>query len=60
MSLRCKGKKAAQLREEFKAGKRETCCKALSVPYPWLCEEHKANCRWIIAETAVLVERLLR
>ncbi|WP_432823833.1 C-GCAxxG-C-C family protein [Trichloromonas sp.] len=60
LGLKGKGKKAARLMEEFKARNRVTCCKSLSAPYPWLSKEHLANCRRITAETAAMVERLLK
>ncbi len=60
LGLKGKGKKAVKLMEEFKARNRVTCCKALSAPYPWLSKEHLANCRRITAETAAIVERLLK
>jgi len=60
LGLKGRGNKAAKLMEKFKARNRVACCKALSAPYPWLSKEHLANCRRITAETAAMVEELLK
>lgn len=60
LSLKGKGKKAAELMDEFKKKNRVTCCAALSRPYKWKSREHLANCRRITEETATLVETILQ
>jgi C_GCAxxG_C_C family probable redox protein len=60
LGLEGKGKNAAKLMEAFTVRNRVTCCKALSAPYSWLSKEHLANCRRITAETAAMVEQLLK
>ncbi|PLX82655.1 MAG: hypothetical protein C0617_13485 [Desulfuromonas sp.] len=53
-------KKAGRLMELFREGHPATCCKVLSRPFKWNSRDHLANCRRITAETAEIVDRLLR
>ena len=60
LSLQGKGKKAAQLVEEFRQTYRTTCCKGLTARFEWLGKEHIDSCREMTAATADMVDRLLR
>jgi len=60
LSLQGQGKKAALLIEQFKARNRTTCCKGLTARFAWLSREHIDNCREMTADTADLVEQLLK
>ncbi|TYO95207.1 C_GCAxxG_C_C family probable redox protein [Geothermobacter ehrlichii] len=51
---------AGRLVAKFRRRNRTTCCKALSAPFRWMSREHLANCRRLTAETATLVNELLR
>ncbi|MDH3997407.1 MAG: C-GCAxxG-C-C family protein [Desulfuromonadales bacterium] len=46
--------------EAFKEHFRTTCCRGLTKDYTRMSREHLEHCRGITAETAAIVERLLR
>ena len=60
LSLQGEGKKASQLVEQFREQYRTTCCKGLTARIEWLSKEHIENCREMTAETAEIVEKLLK
>jgi len=59
LALKGKGARADRLIREFREKFGATCCSALSRPYRWNSAEHRANCRRISEETAVMVEEIL-
>jgi len=60
LGLNWRADRSADLMAAFKEAFHTTCCRGLSKNYPWMSEEHQANCRKITVTTAGLVERFLQ
>lgn len=60
LGLMGKGDRNGELVTRFRKQFRTTCCRSLSKDYPWLSEEHLANCRKLTVTAAAIVDTLLQ
>ena len=60
LSLQGHGDKASRLVDAFREQYRTTCCKGLTARFEWMSREHLEACREMTAETADMVNRLLK